>query len=786
LRGIPAESSAARTACSEEAGAARAKGEAVVVTAQDPFIAGKIAFVISRIADVPYEIQEHGDFYSGYWEKERLLLNPWLARLGKFIFRRADGIRVVSDKVRDHLVRRCGIDADRITVNPVVQDISWHIAHERRPWPDTPTIVVPCRFVKQKGLDVLINALVDLKRRGTAFRTRIIGSGPLEAKIRSWIEERGLSDRVTIEAWASQESLWSDADLFVCSSRYEGWGRTIAEAMAARVPIVTTDVGCVGSLFRPQVDGRVVQPDDARGLASAIKEQFEETERREWMAGNAFKRVMKELRLAEDAIRIQHDAWRSAIERKPKTSRRAWISATALIAFASLVRLTSFLWFWKSLGANREWGFFTLVHNWFLGYGFSFAAQAGCASAYRSPGFLFFLTGTYGLFGFENFLAQAVIQNVLAVFVVYAVYRLGRAVTKDRRAGLIAGFFIALHPYTFYHYTQFYHTVFSSLFLVLLMLALLKLEESKRMVWALWSGIMIALLAYVQGTILPATVFLSLWLLIRWRKQWKRAIGAVAIMAIVSAALIAPWTYRNWRVFHAFVPLTTDLGHALAKANNDHAYTMNALGYPQEAYEEIRDAAGLKTVYVPSPEVEADFHAQGKDVPDGMFFNREHPLEPGLRQTCDEQREFDEIAFNAYWTGIAKDWIAANYWTDGLKLQVQKMIQFWNPALQPAKRYGAQWSFGTESIIAKMAQWSLIAWVLLAELFAVIGLFVAGKKKFLGRMAPFLIVMAVYTFMHSFFAGYTKYRIPLDNLTAVIASVGVVAVWDRVMSKRKK
>lgn len=777
----------------KEVKASRAKGEDVVVTAQDPFVAGFLALLISRIKDVPFEVQEHADFYSGYWEREVPIFNRVLSWLGCIVLRRADGIRVVSEKIRNHIIQRCNVDAPpmagqakRIIINPVIQDLSWHKSQELRPWPEVPTIVVPCRFVHQKGLDTLIDALEQLKQEGTKFRLRLIGSGPLESAIRSWIQERGLSEEVSIESWAPQESIWNNADMLVLSSRYEGWGRTIVEAMAARVPVVTTDVGCVGSFFRPQVDGRVVQPEDANALASAIREQFKEPERRDWMVRNAYERV-RTLKTADEAVGIQRDAWRSAIDKKPQTSRRAWISITALIAFASVVRLSSLLMFWQTLGANREWGFFTQVHNWFLGNGFSFATEAGCASAFRSPGFLFFLTGVYGLFGFANFLAQAIIQNILAVVLVYAVYRLGWAITKDRRVGLIAGLFTVLHPYTFYHYTQYYHTVLSGLFLVLLIFALTRLDQSKRMAWAFWCGVFIALLAYIQGTILPATVFLSLWLLIRWRKEWKRAIGAIAIMAIVSAALIAPWTIRNWLVFQSFVPLTTDLGFGLAKANNDHAFTMNKLGYPQEAYAEFHDPSKpLVTTYVPLPEVEEDFRAHGQEIPYGTFFYKEHPLEPGLRKTCEEQFETNEVAFNTYWSQLGTDWIKSNYSQTGWKLQVQKTIQYWNPVLQPVKRYGAQWSFGTESLIAKLAKLSLMAWVLLIELFAIIGLLFARKKRLLGRIAPLLIVMAVYTFMHSFFAGYTKYRIPLDNLMAILAAISVIPLWDLLRSKWNK
>ncbi|MBD3251378.1 hypothetical protein GF380_02900 [Candidatus Uhrbacteria bacterium] len=412
--------------------------------------------------------------------------------------------------------------------------------------------------------------------------------------------------------------------------------------------------------------------------------------------------------------------------------------------------------------------------------------MVGCVSAYRSPGFLFFLTGTYGLFGFENFFVQALIQNIIAVIVVYAVYRLGFEITKDRRVGWLAGLMIALHPYTFYHYTQYYHTMISSLLIVLLMLVLLKLERTKRWKWAFWGGVLIAALAYIQGTILPATVFLSLWLFIRWWPDWKRSIGAIALMAVVSAGLIAPWTLRNYAAFHAFVPLTTDLGHALAKANHENNYLLTKLGYPQETATNIRitdEAHPLQVRYEMRPEVREDIELHGT-FQQSYLYETWHPLEPGLRGTCEEQREFSEPAFNTYWSGKAKSWIIKS-WPDVIQLQAQKVAQFWTPKLQPSKRYGASWSFGHTGIIAWLATWSLAAWVLMIEILAMIGLWFAGKKRLLGRIAPLLIVMAVYTLMHSFFAGYTKYRIPLDNLLAVIAAVSMISIWDLLRWIRK-
>jgi len=792
-------------AAAKEIRAAKTRKERVLITAQDPFIAGMTAFKLSRLLDVPYEVQEHGDFYSGYWEREVPFVNRLLSYAGRFALRRADAVRVVSERIRDRCIARMKMDPARITVRSVWQDLSWHLNRPARPWPETPTIVIPCRFVAQKGIDTLIDACDRLAKNGVKFRARLIGKGPLEARVRADIAARGLADRIVIEPWADQASLWGDADLFVCSSRYEGWGRTIIEAMAAGVPVVTTDVGCVGSVLRPQVDGRVVQPNDAGALARDIRQQFEESDRRAWMATNARERVKEMMISPEKSAEIQRTAWRKiedveqmnnetmeqsshqTITSSLPPSRRSWIATTALIAFASFIRLTSFVLFWKSLGANREWGFFTIVQNWFLGYGYSLVPAVGCASAYRSPGYLFFLTGVYGVFGFANFFAQALIQNLLAILLVYLVYRLGWSISRDRRVGLIAGFLIAVHPYTFYHYTQYYHTAISGCFLVGLLLALHALERTKRWRWAGISGILIALLAYIQGTILPATALLSLWLLIRWWPNWKRAIGAIAIMAIVSVAMIAPWTYRNWTIFHAFVPLTTDLGHALAKANHPLNYAMTALGYPQEAFDETADPLDpLKVRYALLPEVADDLRAHGVEPTDNYFFGPEHPAEPGLRLTCDAQRDMNEVAFNEYWTGQANAWIAENYWPDVVQLQAQKIVQFWSPALSPGKKYGAAWSFGNESLLATLARYGLVAYVLFAELLAVAGLAIAFRRRQWASVVPILIIFAVYTALHSFFAGYTKYRIPLDNLLVVLSAIGFVQVWDACRRKTPK
>lgn len=758
---------------------AQKKGERVLLSAQDPFITGALAFVVSRLWNVPYEIQEHGDYFSGAWVREAPLTHrPW-SFIGRALLRRADAVRVVSERIRDRLIAQ-GVAERRMRVIPVAQNVAALLKRPTRPWTQTPTIVVPCRFVKQKGLDTLMRALAQLKNEGILFRVRLIGEGPEGPRIAAMANRQGLQDDIRFEQWSDSTEIWMDADLFVLASHYEGWGRTIPEAMAAGVPVVTTDVGCVGSFFRPQIDGRVVPPGDAAALAAAMREQCTEPERRDILAQNARARVA-ELPTASHLCATQRQAWRDALENDatPTTpeDRRLWLGTAAVLTIALAVRLAAVVLFADPAGSNREWGFFNLVEHFFQGAGYSFTDVPGYVSAYRSPGFLFFLTGVYGLFGFANFLVQIVIQALLAVVLTYLVYRLAWRITTRRPMGWLAALITIAHPYTFYHYTQYYHTVLSGLFLVSLVLCLLALERTKQYRWAIATGAATAALAYVQGTILPAMPFLALWLVWRWRTQPRRATVAITLIALVSAGLIAPWTIRNSNAFHAFVPLTTDLGLAFYKANNENIERLMDAGYPHELLqEETHPTDPTRMRYHFLPEVQAMLKQTGGIIP-SAYWTEWHPIEPSPK-AIQVQSPVSEPAYSAHWMELGRAWIKAHP-ADFARLALKKALVFWQPGLYPSVKYGAAWSFGNEGAKALLARGSLVLYGGLLALLALTGTILMAHRKQLGTLMPILIVCAVYTAMHMLFIPYTKYRIPLDNLTAILAAIALGAAWAR-------
>ena len=134
--------------------------------------------------------------------------------------------------------------------------------------------LLPIRFVKQKNAAMAIRAFASLRDACPRARLIVIGTGPEERRIREMARDMRIS--ASFVGWTDDlASYYRAADMFVLASWYEGWGRTVVEAMAAGCLVVCTPVGCVPELVADGVNGYVVSQDDDAALARAIRRAYE-------------------------------------------------------------------------------------------------------------------------------------------------------------------------------------------------------------------------------------------------------------------------------------------------------------------------------------------------------------------------------------------------------------------------------------------------------------------------------------------------------------------------------
>ncbi|MEZ5912482.1 MAG: glycosyltransferase family 4 protein [Paracoccaceae bacterium] len=135
------------------------------------------------------------------------------------------------------------------------------------------------RLVAKKGFATLIEAAAILRDRQVRFDLDIVGSGPLEAELRSGIDRLKLSGRVRLAGPLPQERLverMEQATLAVLactvteSGDRDGLPTVLLEAMARGLPVVTTTVAGGPEIVVPGVTGALCPPDDPAALADAI------------------------------------------------------------------------------------------------------------------------------------------------------------------------------------------------------------------------------------------------------------------------------------------------------------------------------------------------------------------------------------------------------------------------------------------------------------------------------------------------------------------------------------
>ena len=180
------------------------------------------------------------------------------------------------------------VPADRITVACPGSDPA-RIAHGSRD--GIVRLLSVGAVVPRKGFDVLIEALATLK--DLPWQLTIAGdrgrNPGTAARLDADIARHGLDERIAVLGAVPDNQiagLYTEADLFVLASRYEGYGMAFAEAIAHGLPVVGTTAGAIPETV-PAGAGVLVPPDDAGALAAALRRIIEHPDERQRLAAAA-------------------------------------------------------------------------------------------------------------------------------------------------------------------------------------------------------------------------------------------------------------------------------------------------------------------------------------------------------------------------------------------------------------------------------------------------------------------------------------------------------------------
>ena len=251
-----------------------------VVSAQDPFEEGVAALAAIEGTSAKLHVQVHTDFLSpwfiraGNWRSPAVRM-PVLNRIRRTyadeVLPKAAGIRVVSERVKDSLVAHYAGRIVTPTVIPVA--VSGELP-PRVPLPAhqfTFALITVGRLEPEKRIEDILAALALVVPRYPLAGIFVVGDGREKRKLARMAKKFGLESHVVFLGNRPDAlSLMQSAHAYIQASAYEGYGRTLIEAALAKIPIITTDVGIVGEVFKGYEDVLSVPVADPTALSLAI------------------------------------------------------------------------------------------------------------------------------------------------------------------------------------------------------------------------------------------------------------------------------------------------------------------------------------------------------------------------------------------------------------------------------------------------------------------------------------------------------------------------------------
>ena len=244
------------------------------ITTQDPFFTGLAGYIIKKLRKRHLEVQLHGDFFDSSYYKNKY---PVRYRIGKSIVRRADKLRVVSQRIKKSLVEM-GTEDKKINLKPIHVDVDKIRNHKvginlRKKYVGYSKIFLALgRVEKIKNINLLIDLFGTIVEKNNKILLLVVGDGSEKKKIKEKVRRLGLEDNIKFEGWTNDPiSYIKTSDCLLIPSLSEGYGLTAMEASVAGTAVIMSDVGIANHELKKSNIVKIVSSDLYGGFMKEIK-----------------------------------------------------------------------------------------------------------------------------------------------------------------------------------------------------------------------------------------------------------------------------------------------------------------------------------------------------------------------------------------------------------------------------------------------------------------------------------------------------------------------------------
>lgn len=342
--------------------------------------------------------------------------------------------------------------------------------------------------------------------------------------------------------------------------------------------------------------------------------------------------------------------------------------------------------------------------------GKGYVDKDGEFTAFRAPGYPFFLTAIYTIFG-HHFLAVRFVQCLLNAVTIIFIFFITRLIF-NQSAAIISALLFAVYPLFVYTTSTFFPTTVFIFLLSIIMFLILSIEKKQTTLKVVMLGVMLGLAALTVPTVLVFVPFALSWILFGRRNLNLKTIFSCVVILLSTILTLSPWLLRNFKVYHKPFVIATNGGYNFWMGNNQWASASsgNSIQRPEYLLKKLNQAG-------------SDTQKESIYYQDALEYIKKHP---GRLVT----------------------------------LTFKKALNLWR--LYPTPDTG----YKTNALLSKIIGAMSFGPVLFL---AILGILLSWRQKKKYSIL-FILLFFSFTMMHSLFITKVRFRLPLDPYLIIIAS----------------